>query len=160
MKLRTLENIIDHLTEKNTKENDSIQNLEFYNQPHFNDSYQKVLSKRRNKRKLKHKKTLLFWGDGDFKVSYTGHTSSPCHLIKNFIIRKNLDYLKIKMVNESYTSKTCLQCKKTIISEEISYLGFRLKKCTFCLNDSKPCYFERDIASAKFIYNRGNSFLS
>lgn len=84
-------------------------------------------------------------------------------LAKRNVPPKRIDIANIKFnISENIykvASKTCLQCKKTITSEEISHLGFRLKKCTFCLNDSKPCYFERDIASAKFICNRGNSFL-
>ncbi len=168
LKLRRLEYVIQHFSERATKDQDikwqdASREIEHVDK----DRVVKALARRRQKQlrkertKKPEKKVLLFWGNGSFGHTYKGNKTSSCHQIKNFIERKNDSKVKIQMVCERNTSNSCRVCKSKdlvrIYNERSRDEGLRLRRCNTCLSSGRPAFFERDCASAKFILDRGKS---
>lgn len=147
MKQRTLEMVIQHIQERASRDQDI----------HFSESdLQTKRNTRRRKKMLKlsiKKKVLIYWGNGNFNHTFKNNQTSSCHQIRDFLM-KSKD-IEVVITNESRTSKCCLQCEEEYTKSMIPIGSYRLRMCTDCLSDNKPCFSERDFGSASFILKRG-----
>eukprot|EP00835_Amoeboradix_gromovi_P001983 NODE_102_length_20354_cov_0.272018.p5 type:complete len:257 gc:universal NODE_102_length_20354_cov_0.272018:15619-14849(-) len=129
--------------------------FEPHEMPAYNDNLSHLVAdydfKRKRKKFLKKKsvsndkKTILFWGDGQFNTNFKQNNCSPCHSIRDFFIRACKSKVTVELVDEYHTSKMCSVCENEIDkSNDVSITlnemkkEYRLRKCTFCLDAQRP----------------------